>query len=297
MTNSKADDGSGKADDGDWLGYGAYADALWSRTMRALDKDKDGKHPLGDDPLVIGIFGEWGAGKSHLLKLVYRLAQDQSARDIAHRVLLAPTHVKGELPLTVTVPVMFQPWKYEHEPHLHVPLAIHVADALEEAWKRLPADFEQVKVWVERGSEGAKEIAEKLERAKGWIDKLGKFWAGAKKVVKSDAAQVVAGTVAVLATAVGVPPLLSVGLSKAREHIGDDDDPDAVDADAKKAASATKGYGARQKNQCGAKNPGVFPQQGRPGLLPHPQVDACHDPAQAERSAAQNCRPQNRRWH
>ncbi len=240
MTTSKADGSSANVDDGDWLGYGAYADALWIRTMRALDRDKDGMKPLGDDPLVIGIFGEWGAGKSHLLKLVYRLAQDQSARDIAHRVLMAPTHEKGDLPLTVTVPVMFQPWKYEHEPHLHVPLAIHVADALEDAWKRLPADFEQVKVWVERGSEGAKDVAEKLENAKGWIDKLGKFWVGAKKVVKSDAAQVVAGTVDVLATAVGVPPLLSVGLSKAREHLGDDDDLDAGDRDAKDTASSNQ---------------------------------------------------------
>ncbi len=242
MTNSKTDGGSAKAHEGDWLGYGAYADALWIRTMRALDKDKDGKQALGDDPLVIGIFGEWGAGKSHLLKLVYRLAQDQSARDIADRVLKAPTHHSGDLPLTVTAPVMFQPWKYEHEPHLHVPLAIHVADALEDAWKRLPADFEQVKVWVERASEGAKDVAQKLEYAKGWIDKLGKFWSGAKKVVKSDAAQVVAGTIDVLATAVGVPPLLSVGLTKAREHLGredDLDDLDAVDPAEKKAASSS----------------------------------------------------------
>ena len=169
-----------------------------------------------------------------MLKLVYQRAQDQSARDIADRVLKAPTHEKGDLPLTVTVPVMFQPWKYEHEPHLHVPLAIHVADALEDAWKRLPADFEQVKVWVARGSEGAKDVAEKLQSARSWIDKLGKFWVGTKMVVKSDAAQVVAGTVDVLATAVGVPPLLSVGLNKVREHLGDDDDPDAGDADVKK---------------------------------------------------------------
>ena len=117
MTNPTESPIQAEADTSDWLGYGAYADALWSRTMRALDKDKDGKKPLGDDPLVIGIFGEWGAGKSHLLKLVYRLAQDQSARDIADRIVRAPTHVEGELPLTVTVPVMFQPWKYEHEPH------------------------------------------------------------------------------------------------------------------------------------------------------------------------------------
>jgi formylglycine-generating enzyme required for sulfatase activity len=231
MTNSKADEGSSaKADDdGDWLGYGAYADALWSRTLRALDKDKNGKQALGDDPLVIGIFGEWGAGKSHLLKLVYRLAQDQSALDIADRVLRASTHVEGELPLTVTVPVMFQPWKYEHEPHLHVPLAIHVADALEDAWKTLPSDFEKVKVWAERAGKDAKDVGEKLEAAKVWINKLGKFWDGTKAVVKSDAADVVAGTLDVMATAMLVPPVLSLGLSKVRAQLGDSDE--TIDGD------------------------------------------------------------------
>ena len=90
----------------DWLGYGVYADALWDRVRRALDKDKVSGKPLGDDPLVVGLFGEWGAGKSHLLKLIYERAQQQSARDIAERALIDPSSDK---PLTVTVPVFFQP--------------------------------------------------------------------------------------------------------------------------------------------------------------------------------------------
>ena len=98
------------ADRGDWLGYGVYADALWARVLKALDKDNASGKPLGDDPLVVGLFGEWGAGKSHLLKLIYELAQDQSARDIAERVFAAPSKEA----VTVTVPVMFQPWKYQH---------------------------------------------------------------------------------------------------------------------------------------------------------------------------------------
>ena len=220
----------------DWLGYGAYAEALWARTVRALDKDRGGK-PLGDDPLVIGIFGEWGAGKSHLLKLVYQRAQEQSARDIAARVLNAST----KLPLTVTVPVMFQPWKYEHEPHLHVPMAIHVADALDDAWKALPADFEKIKVWAERVGKGAKDVEKKLETAKVWISKLGKFWDSTKAAVKSDAADVVAGTLDVMATAMLVPPVLSLGLSRLRENLGDhDDDSDAGDEPVDKKVVADK---------------------------------------------------------
>ena len=115
----------------DPLSYGSYADSLWRRIELALNKDRDGKAALGDDPLVVGVFGEWGAGKSHLLKLLQKKAEAQTVQDIANRAL----HFEEEksIPLTVTVPVWFQPWKYEHEPHLHVPLAMHIADALEDA--------------------------------------------------------------------------------------------------------------------------------------------------------------------
>ncbi len=57
-------------DPDDWLGYGAYADALWSRIQIALIKSEGANAKLGDDPLVIGVFGEWGAGKSKLLSLM-----------------------------------------------------------------------------------------------------------------------------------------------------------------------------------------------------------------------------------
>ncbi len=50
----------------DALGYDAYAKTLWARIEQGLNRDAiTGK--LGDDPLVVGIFGEWGAGKSFLL--------------------------------------------------------------------------------------------------------------------------------------------------------------------------------------------------------------------------------------
>ena len=40
MTNSKSDASGTDADDGDWLGYGAYADALWGRIQTALIKSE-----------------------------------------------------------------------------------------------------------------------------------------------------------------------------------------------------------------------------------------------------------------
>lgn len=225
------------ADPDDWLGYGAYADALWSRVVRALDKDKGGR-PLGDDPLVIGIFGEWGAGKSHLLKLVYQRAAEQSARDIAARVLTAADDLT--VPITVTVPVMFQPWKYEHEPHLHVPLAIHVADALEDAWKKLPTDFEHVKEFVERATEGLADAGEKLEAAKGVMVQIGKIWEATKQVVHSNVTKVVAGTVDVAAMSFGAPPLISGLLSKAKNHVAEPDDESEDVAEEGKSKGADK---------------------------------------------------------
>lgn len=242
MRQGIAEDSKNKSteaeDDGDWLGYGAYADALWARVIRALNQDQEGKTPLGDDPLVVGIFGEWGAGKSHLLKLIYNQAQDQSRRDIAERVL----SVTSGLPLTITVPVMFQPWKYEHEPHLHVPLAIHVADALDEAWKKLPADFETVKVWASDATKTLSELGDKVESVQKVARKLGKFWQGLQKAVKSDAAEVVAGTLDVLAASVGAPPVLSAGLSKAKDALGDSED----DSDTAKNKEETSGDKPKQ---------------------------------------------------
>ena len=162
----------------DWLGYGAYADALWARVLKALDKDNASGKPLGDDPLVVGLYGEWGAGKSHLLKLIYQRAQEQSARDITERVFAAPSNKT----LTITVPVMFQPWKYEHEEHLHVPIAAHVRDALDEAWKTLPTDFEQLKKLAGTLAETAEDTEKKISAAKKWFDKFQKGVAAAREV-------------------------------------------------------------------------------------------------------------------
>ena len=128
--------GGKNADDGDWLGYGAYADALWSRIQTALIKSEGSDAKLGDDPLVIGVFGEWGAGKSKLLSLM----QDRS-RSWANERIGWRERDSGNFGLTV--PVYFQPWKYEHEAHLHVPILLHILAALKE-------ELESAQTWFER---------------------------------------------------------------------------------------------------------------------------------------------------
>ena len=120
-------------DNGDYLGYGVYAQTLWARVEAALNKDLAHREtclradktppPLGDDPLVVGIFGEWGAGKSKLLSLVQKLAEERRDRQVKEHKLDGYQ--------AITVPVFFQPWKYEHEKHLLVPLLLHILGDLE----------------------------------------------------------------------------------------------------------------------------------------------------------------------
>ena len=207
----------------DWLGYGAYADALWARVLKALDKDNATGRPLGDDPLVVGLFGEWGAGKSHLLKLIYEQAQQQSARDIAERVFAAPS----KKTLTVTVPVMFQPWKYEHEEHLHVAVAAHVRDALDEAWAKLPTDFEDVKELAVKLAEKAEEVAKKISTAKKVFTTLKGGLDLAKTAVETNVGGFVTASVDTLLAVGGVPPVLS-GLRSAmmKRGLASEDDQD-----------------------------------------------------------------------
>ena len=160
------------ADNGDWLGYGAYADALWSRIQDALKADaKPGD--LASDPLVVGVFGEWGAGKSKLLELIYQRAMLRNAQDSKAREQnpTPGTGLSKSKPFTLTVPVWFHPWKYEHEAHLGVPLLMHVQAALAEALGRastpveqLFADYKKANKWFGETTITAHEQAEKWSK-------------------------------------------------------------------------------------------------------------------------------------
>ena len=217
----------------DWLGYGAYADALWARVIKALNKDNASGKPLGDDPLVVGLFGEWGAGKSHLLKLMYERAQEQSARDIADRVFAAPSARR----FTVTVPVMFQPWKYEHEAHLHVPIAAHVRDALNDAWEKLPTDFEYVKKLAGKLAETAEETEKKISLGKTWFKKFQDGVAVVRGAADSDAVGFLTAAVDAVALCVGAP----LGVSAMRRALIKSDEAADAAADADDASDPKAG--------------------------------------------------------
>jgi len=120
--------------------------------------------------LVVGIFGEWGAGKSTLLKLVERraAAAGKQAADAKSNIL--------------TVPVYFQPWKYEHEKHLLVPLVLHVVEAARQALYRAPTARDQLVVLSKEADNAFAKIGKTTQQG---IQTARKWFPVHKKIVGS----------------------------------------------------------------------------------------------------------------
>ena len=69
------------------------------------------------EPLAVGLFGEWGSGKTHQLKL------------IKQNILYPPKDI--HFPQT-TIPVFFNAWRFEKEEHIIIPLFQTLLQAVEE---------------------------------------------------------------------------------------------------------------------------------------------------------------------
>ena len=74
------------------------------------------------EPLAVGLFGEWGSGKTHQLKL------------IKQNILYPPKDIK--FPKT-TIPVFFNAWRFEKEEHIIIPLFQTLLKSVEDAEFRL----------------------------------------------------------------------------------------------------------------------------------------------------------------
>jgi formylglycine-generating enzyme required for sulfatase activity len=89
------------------FGHGQLAQQLAIRLRQHFSDEK------ADASLVIGIFGEWGSGKSNLLQLVHDQFGELPQRE---------EKKEGEKKAPPVIVVPFNPWRYEKEEHLLVPL-------------------------------------------------------------------------------------------------------------------------------------------------------------------------------
>ena len=81
---------------------------------------KRGIRDAPDNSLVIGIFGEWGSGKSWILEQLALSFEEEE-----HRVLTTDADKKA-----LVLPIRFNPWRFEAEEHLIVPLLMTTHNAL-----------------------------------------------------------------------------------------------------------------------------------------------------------------------
>lgn len=166
----------------DWLGYGQYADSLWARMQLALSQPwAPGHTPItsrpGADPLVVGVYGEWGVGKSKLLELVYDRAVAENAQRLRQRSQDPEAWAQSPA-LHLIVPVWFHPWRYENEPSLAVPLLMHVTEALQATLKQAASTTESLRrdlaALAQAGDEKAKLASRLFARAKKVVQVAGK---------------------------------------------------------------------------------------------------------------------------
>ncbi len=62
-----------------------------------------------DSPITIGVFGDWGSGKTSLMRLMWKIVNSEGLGNNA------------------AVAVWFNAWQYEREEHLIVPLIATIA--------------------------------------------------------------------------------------------------------------------------------------------------------------------------
>jgi len=94
------------------------------------------------EPLTVGLFGEWGSGKTHLLKLteskVNEIQLDEKELKEADKTFPQ-----------ITIPIFFNAWRFEKEEHLIIPL-FQTMLAQIEAYEHLSTD-DKVKQTLHKG--------------------------------------------------------------------------------------------------------------------------------------------------
>jgi len=79
------------------------------------------------EPLAVGLFGEWGSGKTHQLKLI-----QQRIKYMQSEKYKKDKNEKNKICLPkTTIPVFFNAWRFEKEEHIIIPLFQTLLDAVE----------------------------------------------------------------------------------------------------------------------------------------------------------------------
>lgn len=86
-------------------------DEVKERQDKVGEKVCDGYRTI--EPLSVGFFGEWGSGKTHLLRVL---------RERVVQMQKYPTFESANIFPKTTIPVFFNAWRFEKEEHLIIPL-------------------------------------------------------------------------------------------------------------------------------------------------------------------------------
>jgi len=127
------------------FGAGDFVGALAARLERSFARAGD------EDALVVGIYGAWGSGKTTVLR-----ALEERFEAAAEETVPGSDHADSAQ--TLTLPVLFNAWRYEREEHLIVPL-LKTAETAVLRWHE--------------------EHASRSEKAWGWLAERGKLLADA----------------------------------------------------------------------------------------------------------------------
>lgn len=135
------------------FGAGDFVGALEERLERSFARAG------GDDALVVGIYGAWGSGKTTVLRALGERFE-AAATSTAERTGRPEDEPEAgsESSNSLTLPVLFNAWRYEKEEHLIVPL-LKTAEKVVLRWH--------------------KEHASRSEKTWGWLARRGKLLADA----------------------------------------------------------------------------------------------------------------------
>ena len=155
----------------DELRFGPIAEVLAGAALQA------------ESPITIGVFGNWGTGKTSLMRLMMKMVAEKGKivdvpgeKERDKKVALIQKQVQR-----AAVPVWFNAWQYEREEHLIVPLIATIAREVErkrEEWGKIELKddvSDAARKALNKMTEGSKDVCSRLRAALYGISVTGKL--------------------------------------------------------------------------------------------------------------------------